>query len=81
MVSSGLAAVGYNLVAIDDGWAAPRDNATGVITADPALFPSGMPALAAHVRGLNLTFGIYTDRGSLTCLGRPGSLDHEALDA
>jgi alpha-galactosidase len=28
-----------------------------------------------------LKFGIYTDRGNLTCQGRPGSGGHEILDA
>lgn len=68
VVSSGLDAFGYRLVAIDDGWAAPRDPTTNEITADPALFPHGMANLSAYVTAKNLTFGIYTDRGNLTCL-------------
>ena len=81
LVSSGLDAFGYKLVAIDDGWAAPRDPTTHEITADPTLFPHGMAALSAYVTARNLTFGVYTDRGNLTCLKRPGSLGYEAVDA
>jgi alpha-galactosidase len=81
ITSSGLDAYGYKLVALDDGWAAPRNSTTNVITADPALFPSGMAALSAYVASKGLSFGIYTDRGNFTCLKRPGSFGFEALDA
>ena len=81
MVSTGLSQVGFNLIAIDDGWAVARDNTTGEIIADPTLFPSGMAALATYVHAKNLTFGIYTCRGPMTCLKRPGSYMHEEVDA
>ena len=29
----------------------------------------------------SMKFGIYTARGSATCLGRPGSDSHEVIDA
>ena len=55
--------------------------AAGVLVADPVLFPpnapgknDGMKLIADYIherRGLK--FGIYTARGSLTCLKRPGS--------
>lgn len=63
----------YNYVNIDDCWAVARDNKTGVIVADPKAFPKGMKALADYVHNLNFKFGIYTDRGTATCVGRPGS--------
>lgn len=81
MVSTGLVNYGWKYVAIDDGWAVGRDNETGVIIADPAEFPSGMANLSAYVHARNLSFGIYTDRGNLTCLKRPGSFGYEAVDA
>src|SRR5262249_30987060 len=71
---------GYKYFAIDDGWAYERlPNCT--ITVDPVRFPSGMPALVSFVQSLGLLFGIYTDRGNRTCLGRPGSYGFEACDA
>jgi alpha-galactosidase len=79
MVSSGMAAAGYQYVVIDEGWAASRD-AGGVIVPDAARFPD-MKALADYVHGLGLKFGIYSDRGTLTCGGRPGSFGHETQDA
>lgn len=71
-----------------DGWALPRDNATGRVTVDPSVFPSGMPAFSAYLHARNVSFGLYTSVGPLTCLGyqptqpkRPGSCGFEVLDA
>lgn len=58
---------------MDDCWAKTRDTATGEIVPDPKAFPDGMKALADYVHGKKLKFGIYTDRGTATCVGRPGS--------
>jgi len=49
--------------------------------AAPERFAGGIPALAEHVHGLRLKFGIYTDAGTATCQGFPGSLGNEARDA
>jgi alpha-galactosidase len=81
MVSTGLVNFGYKYVNIDDGWAVARDNKTGEIIPDPNEFPSGMSGLAAYVHSKNLSFGIYTCRGTLTCLKRPGSYEYETIDA
>jgi hypothetical protein len=56
-------------------------NASGFMVEDPKLFPNGMKAVVDYVHSKGLLFGIYTARGSLTCLGRPGSDGHEAQDA
>ena len=79
IMSSGMAAAGYQYVIIDEGWAASRD-ANGVIVPDATRFPD-MKALADYVHGLGLKFGIYSDRGTTTCGGRPGSFGHESQDA
>jgi len=82
LVKSGLRDLGYVYVNLDDCWQASKRNPnTGRLEADPTRFPSGMKALGDHLHSLNLRFGIYTDRGSRTCAGRPGSFKHEALDA
>ena len=80
MVASGMRDVGYQYVVIDDCWQVSRD-AQGTIVADPQRFPSGMAALADYVHAHGLKFGLYTDAGSRTCMGRPGSLGHEWQDA
>ena len=80
MVSSGMRDVGYQYVNIDDCWQVSRD-ANGTIVADPGRFPSGIRALADYVHRKGLKLGIYTDVGTQTCEGRPGSLNHEVQDA
>ena len=80
MVSSGLKDAGYEYVNIDDCWQGERDS-QGFIQPDPKRFPSGMKALADYVHGKGLKLGIYSDAGSKTCGGRPGSRGHEYQDA
>ena len=80
MVKSGMKDAGYRYIGIDDCWQITRD-ADGNIVADPARFPHGIKALADYVHSLGLKFGLYSDAGSKTCAGRPGSLGHEYQDA
>ncbi len=80
MVTTGMRDVGYEYVNIDDCWQVSRD-ASGTIVADPVRFPGGIKALADYVHAKGLKLGIYTDAGTLTCKGRPGSLNHEVQDA
>merc|ERR1740121_843530 len=81
IVAHGLDKVGYEYVNIDDCWAVSRNETTGVIVEDPEAFPEGMKAVADYVHSKGLKFGIYTDRGSYTCVGRPGSQGYEQVDA
>jgi alpha-galactosidase len=80
MVKSGMKDAGYQYVVIDDCWQVGRDK-DGNIIADPQRFPSGIKALADYVHAAGLKFGIYSDVGTKTCAGRPGSLGHEYQDA
>lgn len=80
MVSSGLRDAGYTYINIDDCWHGKRD-ADGFITVDSAKFPHGMKELAAYVHSKGLKLGIYSDAGTETCGGMPGSLGHEYQDA
>ena len=80
MVSSGMRDAGYQYVVIDDCWQVSRDG-QGNIVADPQRFPSGIKVLADYVHAHGLKFGIYSDAGTETCAGRPGSRGHEYQDA
>ncbi len=80
MVASGLKDAGYIYLNLDDCWHGERD-AEGFIQPDPVRFPSGMKALADYVHSKGLKIGIYSDAGSATCGGKPGSLGHEYQDA
>jgi len=79
MVSSGMKALGYQYVNIDDCWQVSRDP-SGVIVADAERFPAGIRGLADYVHSKGLKLGVYTDAGRLTCQKRPGSYDHELQD-
>ena len=81
MVSSGMAALGYTYVDIDDCWMAPQRDARGRLHADLQRFPSGIKALADYVHAKGLKLGIYASAGTATCQNLPGSLDHENTDA
>jgi alpha-galactosidase len=80
LVSSGMRDAGYQYVVIDDCWQSSRD-AKGNIVADPQRFSGGMQALADYVHERGLKFGLYSDAGTKTCAGRPGSRGYEYQDA
>ena len=79
-------AAGYSTVSIDDCWEGlgqgkERDPTTHRLLPDAGRFPDGMAALGAHMRGLGVRFGIYSDEGTRTCGGFPGSEGYETVDA
>jgi len=81
MVASGMKDAGYQYINVDDCWQQKSRDADGNIQADPEHFPSGIKALADYVHAKGLKFGLYSDAGSLTCFGNPGSAGHEFQDA
>lgn len=80
MVASGMKDAGYEYVIIDDCWHGERDE-RGFIQVDPERFPSGMKTLADYVHSKGLKLGIYSDAGTETCAGEPGSRGYEYQDA
>ena len=88
MVSTGLAAAGYEYVSLDCGWTTGyRDHATGEQIVNASRFPHGMKALGDYIHGKGLKYGIYTSASLQQCCSKiysdstDGSLDHEAVDA
>ncbi|XP_030540425.1 alpha-galactosidase 3 [Rhodamnia argentea] len=81
LISTGLAALGYVYVNIDDCWSAATRNSEDQLVPDPKTFPSGIKVLADYVHDKGLKLGIYADAGIFTCEVRPGSLYHENDDA
>jgi alpha-galactosidase len=81
MVSTGLKDAGFSYIVIDDFWHGGRDSVTGLLYPDAKRFPSGMKALSDYVHSKGLKFGIYSDAGTLTCGGMPGSYGFEEKDA
>jgi len=80
MVSTGMKDAGYTYINIDDCWHGERDS-LGFIHPDSKRFPSGMKALSDYVHSKGLKLGIYSDAGSQTCGGKPGSRGYEFQDA
>ncbi|PIA35324.1 hypothetical protein AQUCO_03500014v1 [Aquilegia coerulea] len=82
MVSTGLSALGYEYINIDDCWAELDRDSKGNLVPKASLFPSGMKALADYIHSKGLKIGIYGDAGTLTCTKlMPGSLGYEEQDA
>ncbi|MCX4695792.1 ricin-type beta-trefoil lectin domain protein [Streptomyces sp. NBC_01408] len=88
LVSTGLAAKGYDTVTVDDCWMTKSRDAQGNLVVDTQKFPRGMAWLGEYLHSKGLKFGIYEDAGSLTCEKYPGSgapqgggADHYAQDA
>src|SRR6185436_3157162 len=79
MVSSGMAAAGYQYVNIDDCWQnVGRTN--GHVTATTS-FPTGIQGTADYIHSKGLKLGVYSDHGTATCAGRAGSYGFETTDA
>lgn len=88
LVSTGLAAKGYDTVTVDDCWMTKSRDADGNLVVDTEKFPHGMAWLGEYLHARKLKFGIYEDAGHLTCERYPGSgapvgggPDHYARDA
>ncbi|MFJ3925949.1 ricin-type beta-trefoil lectin domain protein [Streptomyces sp. NPDC090022] len=88
LVSTGLAAKGYDTVTVDDCWMEKQRDADGNLVVDRTKFPHGMAWLGDYLHAKGLKFGIYEDAGFLTCERYPGSgtpdgggQDHFAQDA
>lgn len=80
MVANGMKDAGYIYLNIDDCWHGTRDS-LGFIRPDSDRFPSGMKSLADYVHSKGLKLGIYSDAGTQTCGGKPGSRGYEYQDA
>ncbi|XP_043702836.1 alpha-galactosidase isoform X3 [Telopea speciosissima] len=82
MVATGLSALGYKYINLDDCWAELNRDSQGNLVPKASTFPSGIKALADYVHGKALKLGVYSDAGTYTCSKTmPGSLGHEEQDA
>lgn len=81
MVETGLSALGYEYLVIDDCWALKERDENGRLVADPQKFPHGMKAVADYAHSKGLKFGMYSCAGYLTCAAYPGSFEYEFIDA
>ncbi|MBA3706286.1 MAG: glycoside hydrolase family 27 protein, partial [Bacteroidetes bacterium] len=79
MVSSGMAAVGYKYINVDDCW--QNVNRTNGHVTTSSNFSFGIKSLADYVHGKGLKLGVYSCRGTKTCQERAGSYSYETTDA
>lgn len=78
MLSSTLAAHGFQYINIDDTWEGSRDASGEILT--NSKFPD-MKALSDYVHSKGLKLGIYSSPGPKTCAGFEASYKHEDQDA
>jgi len=78
MITSGLAAHGFQYVNIDDTWEGKRDGNGEILTNEK--FPD-MKATSDYVHSKGLKIGIYSSPGPKTCAGFEASYQHEVQDA
>lgn len=87
MVSSGMAAAGYQYVVVDDCWMQDTRGPDGNLRPNTSRFPSGMKALGDYIHSKGLKFGLYHAPREKTCdkyfNNRPGtsSNGYETRDA
>lgn len=88
MVSTGLAAAGYQYVNLDCGWTTGfRDEKTGKQIVNEKKYPQGMKSLGDYIHSKGLKYGIYSSASTSQCCSKfykganDGSLDHEKIDA
>eukprot|EP01052_Picozoa_sp_SAG31_P009895 SAG31_NODE_530_length_14420_cov_4.259968_11_plen_381_part_00 len=95
MVSTGLAAAGYEYVNSDDCWMAACRNPSlvheparskcdgfqGPQLSNPAKFPGGVVPVVEYIHSKGLKFGLYTSASPETCAGFAASCHFEQLDA
>ncbi len=78
MLTSTLAAHGFQYINIDDTWEGKRDESGEIQT--NSKFPD-MKGLADYVHSKGLKLGIYSSPGPKTCAGFEASFKHEDQDA
>eukprot|EP00795_Rhopilema_esculentum_P006422 gene6422-11864_t len=81
MAADGYKDAGYTYINIDDCWPEKSRDAKRNLVADRERFPSGIKSLADYIHSKGLKIGIYTDFGTKTCGGYPGSIFDMQRDA
>lgn len=76
LAEDGYRDAGYVYLVIDDCWSERKRTNDGYLMADLERFPRGMNFLADYIHSKGLKFGMYTNYGHSTCMGFPGTEDH-----
>ncbi|XP_054168784.1 alpha-N-acetylgalactosaminidase-like [Oppia nitens] len=81
LVSDGYREVGYNRINIDDCWMSRSRTKDKKLLPDPKRFPNGIRHLADYMHSRGLKLGIYQNYGLKTCMGYPGLIGYQKVDA
>jgi len=83
MISTNLYKYGYQYINLDDCWSDKqgRDIIRSRLVPDPTRFSKGMNYLSDYAHQNGLKMGIYSDVGTKTCGGYPGSYLYYDIDA
>jgi len=82
LIAGGYRDAGYIYINIDDCWQSHIRDGNGRLQPDAARFPHGMKWLADYLHGQGLKLGMYTDYGSMSCQGYPGTpWERQQIDA
>ncbi|KRX23666.1 Alpha-N-acetylgalactosaminidase, partial [Trichinella nelsoni] len=81
LVADGYRDAGYIYMNLDDCWSSRRRDQNGRLIADPIRFPHGIKWLGQELHRRGLKLGMYTNIGSKTCMGYPGSGENIEKDA
>ncbi len=81
LIASGMRDAGYRYVVIDDAWHESVRDDEGDLAENRWAFPHGMRWLGEEIHRRGMRFGLYTDAGTRTCQGYPGSRGQEYRDA
>eukprot|EP00965_Chrysotila_dentata_P194262 6176266-Pleurochrysis_carterae.AAC.2 len=86
IASTGLLKAGYRYINLDDCFIAEGDagrDAKGRLVVDEVRFggEAGLRRLSHELHSRGFLFGVYTDRGTKTCMKRQAASGHEIIDA
>jgi hypothetical protein len=85
MVSTGLAAAGFEYINSDDCWMLAgtnrSDGGRGPQVPNPGKFPDGIEKTIEYIHKAGLKFGLYTALANKTCAGYAAACMHEKVDA
>uniref|UniRef100_A0A131Z618 Alpha-galactosidase n=1 Tax=Rhipicephalus appendiculatus TaxID=34631 RepID=A0A131Z618_RHIAP len=77
LADDGYRDAGYVYLVIDDCWSERQRTNDGYLMADLERFPRGLNFLSDYIHSKGLKFGMYTNYGHATCMGFPGTEDHD----
>lgn len=80
MSETGLVALGYNTLILDDCYTLRERNSSGFLQEDRTRFPGGMRNWTQSIHRYGVSASAYSSNGHKTCGGYPAAYGHEDQD-